>query len=252
MLSIAVLALAAVAGSAHDCTSTAVCNHVGSAALSAGQFDAARQAFERQIDFAETALIGAADDADVERLIAARQIALNNAALTAIRAGDCLRARAWLEVADSGHKATQANRRQLLQRCAESLDARSQTGEFWQYAGHGAWNAISIRPTGDESLRLDAFWMRVGRGPLQEYGPAALGEMEQVYLQVEGDAAQGPFEGNDPAIDCQLQLRYLPDGLEVTHTDSEQCRTGGAGALLQGRYWYVGDAAPLDESDGDL
>ena len=252
MLSIAVLALAAVAGSTHDCTSTAVCNRVGSAALSAGQLDAARQAFERQVDFADTALIGAADDADVERLIAARQIALNNAALTALRAGECLQARAWLEVADAEHKATQANRRQLLQRCAGALDAHSQTGEFWQYAGHGAWNSISIRPTGDESLRLDAFWMRVGRGPLHAFGPAALGELERVHLQVEGEAAQGPFEGNDPALDCQLQLRYLPDGLEVTHTDSEQCRTGGAGAVLQGRYWYVGDAAPLEEDRGGL
>jgi hypothetical protein len=251
MSSIALLALAAVAGSASDCASTAACNRVGSEALSAGQFDAARQAFERQIDFAETALKDAGEGANAERLAAARQIALNNAGLAALRAGDCLRARAWLEVADAGHKATQANRRQLQQRCAQAFAGGPQTGEFWQYAGHGAWNSISIRSTGDETLRLDAFWMRIGRGPLQEYGPAAMGELEQVYLQVEGNAARGPFEGNDPDVECQLQLRYLPDGLEVSHTDDEHCRTGGAGAVLQGRFWHVGDAAPLSE-DEDL
>lgn len=251
MPSIAALALVVLASSTSDCASTAACNRVGSEALSAGQFDVARQAFERQIDFADTALKNADDGVDAERLVAARQIALNNAGLAALRAGECLRARAWLEVADAGHKATQANRRQLLQRCAQAFAGSPQTGEFWQYVGHGAWNSISIRPTGDETLRLDAFWMRVGRGPLQEYGPAALGELKQVYLQVEGDAAQGPFEGNEPGVDCQLRLRYLPDGLEVSHTDNEHCRNGGAGAVLQGRYWHVGDAPPQSE-DEDL
>lgn len=93
-----------------------------------------------------------------------------NAALTEL----CLRAHAWLQAADPRHRATIANLRQLQQRCDADLYEIVHTGEFWQYTGHGAWNSISIRQAGNESLRIDAFWMRIGRVPVQDYGPAAM------------------------------------------------------------------------------
>lgn len=243
------LAILLLAGAEPSCDSAAQCNRLGTEALQAGRHDDAMRLFERQVDYAETALKEADADADTGRLRHAREIAMNNAALTQLRAGDCLRARTWLEAADAAHKATQANRRQLDERCAGRLDGAERTGEFRQYAGHGAWNTLSIRPTGDETLRLDASWLRIGRGPLQEWGAAAIGEMEQVYLHVGESSARGLFAGNDPAVECHLLVAYLPGGIEVEHTDSPDCRLGGAGAELAGRYWRVGEEHPLAEDE---
>lgn len=246
MLAITLL-LSALAVTSIDCESVSACNRLGTDALKAGEFDSARALFAQQIDRAQTAVRASEDEPDRARASAALQIALNNAALAELRAGDCLRARAWLEVADADHRATQANRRQLQQRCADGLDSRVHTGEFWQYAGHGAWNSISIRETGDETLRLDAFWMRVGRGPLQDYGPAAMGELTQVFLHVDGDRATGNFEANEDAVECLLQVQWSAGGLQVQHSDTQACYTGGAGAVLSGHFWHVGAPAELPD-----
>lgn len=242
-----VLAFALLAGSESDCASAAACNALGSKALQAGDIKRAQQIFALQVDYAETAQKLAEVDADLTRLAHAREIAVNNAALAALRAGDCPRARAWLEAADPAHKATAANRRQLDARCAGQLDGLQHTGEFWQYAGHGVWNTVSIRPTGDETLRLDAFWMRIGRGPLNEWGPAAFGNLEQVYLHVDGQRARGEFEGIDPEAGCEVRVTWAPGGLDIEHTALDECRLGGAGADLHGRYWRVGEESPLPE-----
>jgi hypothetical protein len=247
MPTLASLALLLLAGAEPSCSSVAQCNRLGSEELRAGRHDAALRLFEIQIDLAETALKAVSADADAGQLAHAREIAINNAGLAQLRAGDCLRARAWLEAADADHSATQANRRQLEKRCAGQLTGSEHTGQFWQYAGHGAWNSLSIRPTGDETLRLDASWLRVGRGPLAEWGAAAIGELDQVYLHVEGREARGVFAGNDPDSECQLHVRYVTGGIELEHTAKAECSVGGAGATLGGRYWRVGEEAPLAE-----
>lgn len=228
-----------------ECTSVAGCNRIGTEALQQGRIEAARDAFVQQIDHAETALKLADTVAERQRLAHALQIALNNAALAALSAGDCRMARAWLQVADTEHKATRANDRARRQRCGESSDPVEMLGEFLQYAGHGAWNSVSIRETGDETLRLDAFWMRIGRGPLSEWGPAAIGDLSEVYLHVDGLQARGGYAGLAPEVDCEVQIRFVPAGLEIVHTAASECRMGGAGAELQGHYWRVGEVRPL-------
>jgi len=246
MLSSLVLAASLNAGAELPaCSSVAQCNRLGSDALRGGQHEVAMRYFEQQIDLAETALKQASDD-DQSRLQHAREIAVNNAALAALGVGECQRARAWLEAADTTHKASIANRKALLARCAGKLDAIEHTGEFRQYVGHGAWNTISVRATGDETLQFSAFWMRIGQGPLQTLGAAAIGDIEQAYLHVEGDRGRGRFAGIDPDVTCELQVQWLAGALEVSHTADAACRLGGAGAELHGRYWRVGDVVEVD------
>ncbi len=240
------LATSAVA----DCASAAACNRDGTAAYQAGDFAAAAERFDRQIDFAETDLDAASETAaePEEALHAARDLALNNAALARIKAGECLKARAYLELARPGTKATLANRRLLETRCGERLaNAAGPLGEYWQYAGHGQWNRLSLRETGDETLRLDAFWMRIARGPIDTYGVAAFGELEQVYLHPRGGGAAGRFDGYEPEPACELEVRFEPQALEVSITPEANCRTGGAGAELHGRYLLVATELPDSE-----
>lgn len=251
MLAFALIVSLPFTASEADCTSASQCNRLGTQALNDGDFARATSLFERQIDFADTAFRDAEGTADAARLESARDIALNNAGLTALRAGDCLMARAWLDIADSQHTATQANRRQLDARCPGPAPNFERTGEFRQYVGHGAWNTVSIRPTGDETLLLDAFWMRVGRGPLSEYGPAAFGTLDEIALRVDGGGAKGVFHGNDPTVGCELTVTYGMRTIDVQVTDRPDCQIGGASAWLGGRFLRTGEpAAELDDDQG--
>jgi len=226
-----------------DCDSTARCNRMGAESYQKGDYAAALQHFQRQIDYAETAMERAEADADSAALQAARDMALNNAALALMKAGDCLKSRAYLDLARAEARATAANRRQLDARCAEAFSASATTGEYWQYAGHGLWNRIEVRPTGDETLTFDAWWMRTGMGPMDEFGIKAFGEMEQIYLHPDRDenpsAASGRFDGFDPDVECRIELRFLGQAVEVAVTADQSCHTGGAGAVLHGRYVLV-------------
>lgn len=249
MLALALIFTLPLASGESDCTSTADCNRLGTEALKAGDFARANGLFEQQIDFAETALKDANDTSDTPRLESAREIAVNNAALNAMRAGNCAMAQAWLDVADGDHKATRANRRQLDARCPAPPSRFEHTGEFRQYAGHGAWNTVSIRPTGDETLELDAFWMRAGRGPLNDYGPAAFGTLERIALHVDGVIARGAFDGNDPAIECQVTVTYTGQTIDLQVTDQAMCQVGGANTWLGGAFLRTGEPAP--RTDGE-
>jgi hypothetical protein len=233
-----------LAGDEASCDTVAQCNRLGSEALQQGRFAAATALFEAQVDYAETAWNQAEASADDSKLAHAREIAVNNAALAALKSGDCLRARAWLEAADAGHQATLANRKPLAERCAGKLDVVAHTGEFWQYAGHGAWNSITLRETGDETLQFSAFWMRVGAGPIREYGPAAIGDIEQAFIHVDGQHGRGQFDGYDEGVTCELRIVWVPGGLEIQHSNVPECHIGGAGAELVGKYWRVGEPGP--------
>lgn len=233
-----------------QCDSAAACNRNGSAAYQAGDFASAAERFDRQIDFAETELDAASEmeDSPDDSLLAARDLALNNTVLARIKAGECLKARAFLDLARPEAKATLANRRALEKRCGEMLaNVSGPLGEYWQYAGHGQWNRLSLRETGDETLRLDAFWMRIARGPVDTYGLAAFGELQQVYLHPRDGGATGRFDGYEAEPGCELAVRFEPQALEVSITPEANCRTGGAGAELHGRYVLVATELPDSE-----
>lgn len=242
------------AAQAADCASAAQCNRVGSDAYAQGRHADATASFLRQLDFAETAQREAGDDADPEPLERARDIALNNLALAALKSGECGKARAWLDLARADARASIANRRAIDAGCpaiaapADPIEAA--IGEYWQYAGHGAWNRIALHPTGDETLRVEAFWQRIARGPLDVYGLAAFGELEGAYVHVDTAGAHGVFAGLDPAVECTLRLTFVEGGLEVTVEGGDDCHTGGAGAYLGGPYRKVDDRVEAG-ADGD-
>lgn len=236
-----VLALAvAPAADAATCTSTVQCNRLGSEAYQGGRSAEAALLFDRQIDYAETA-IREANAAAEEALFRARDLALNNAALARLHGGECGKARAYLGLARADARATQANARRIAKACADRPEPESDdplVGEYWQYAGHGLWNRISLRPTGDETLVLDAFWQRVGRGPLDLYGLAAMGGLEDVAVFTEAGRGSGRFDGLDGSP-CSLVLQLAEEAMEVTVESRPECQTGGAGALLGGRFQQV-------------
>ena len=237
----------ALAGADADCSSVSECNREGTAAYQSKDSAAASAHFARQIDFAETELAdttaGADGDGDRDRAAgaanAARNLAINNAALAELQAGECRKASAFLGLADAGSRATLANLRQWQKRCSDVAIPDGPIGDYWQYAGHGAWNKITLRPTGDETLSLDAFWMRISRGPLDFYGLAAFGELRDVAVFVDGARASGRYEGVSAEAECSVSFELSDESLEVRTSQQAECEVGGAGALLRGRYQRV-------------
>jgi hypothetical protein len=242
--SLLVLGLAA----ATDCDSVSSCNRLGTSAYEAGDYLRAVEHFDRQIDYAETAFQHSVEEPDGQSLQAARDLALNNAALAYLKAGKCLKSRAYLDQARADARATMANQRQLAARCGDEMASSASTGVYWQYAGHGLWNRVQIAPTGDETLRLDAFWMRTGMGPMDHYGIKAFGELQQVALHVDGAIARGEFDGHDENTPCKLGLRFLGQAIDIGAMADPDCQIGGAGALLEGRYMLVSTAI-IDAED---
>lgn len=224
-----------------SCDSVARCNAIGTAAYQAGRYTAAATAFDRQIDYAETAI----ERVENENLPAGdslahdREIALNNAALARIGAGECLQARTLLKLADPGHRATRANTALLERRCATGLRADSRTGDYWQYARHSFFSTLTLHPGKPGELLLDAYWVRTGRGPMDEYGPAAVGSLEQLSLDLDGDVASGLYNGLEDDQLCELKLHFVGQAVEIDYQKESGCNTGGFGAVLGGRYELV-------------
>lgn len=222
------------------CDSVALCNERGTAAYQSGRMADAQRAFERQIDYADSAIedleqAGQPVPAGHQN---ARQLALNNAALAYLKEGACLKARAFLRLADASHRATQTNLRQLQRKCGAQLEADSQTGDYWQYAGHGAFSTLTLRPGADGGLLLDANWLRITRGPIDSTGAIAFGGFEQLPLSPNGQRATGSYAGSE-GIRCEIVLAFVGQAIEITGSENDDCNQWGAGGQLSGRYILV-------------
>ena len=160
------------------CTDAVSCNGVGTAAYQAGRSAEALEAFVRQLGFAE--------DADDSK---AQELALNNLMLASLKAGQNGMARAWMQRALRAGFEGEATRFNLA-KVAAAVDyaalQASAEGRYLRYAGQGGWSVIEVRRQGD-GYRLQFYPIRVGRGPLDDYGPAAIGELSG---RLEG---QGPY-----------------------------------------------------------
>ena len=235
------------------CASLAECNSRGTADYKAGRYAAAAQSFERQVDYADTAIeLLSFDDKEAgPKEIAARELALNNVVLAYLRNGECLKARAFINLADAAGKATQVNRAQLDKTCAQQLKADSQTGDYWQYVGHGSWNNVTLNKGANGDLILDAFWMRISRGPMDDYGPAAFGSLAEVSMEVKGKTASGLYDGYEDDKLCELKLKFAGQAIEIDGQTEEACNIGGAGAYLGGRYELVSTTPSPPEKKED-
>jgi hypothetical protein len=230
---------------ASACGSEKQCNDMGSAAYKKADYAAAMAAFTRQIDFAEVTT-PAEDDVN----------ALNNAALAQWKQGQCLLAMQYLRVANSLNvesKATAFNRQMLAKACAPAILEKAIAGEYWQYAGAGEWNKITIAPNtegGKGEYRVDASALYVTRAPLAQ-NPGA--------FNVGGLQALGSFGGspkathshnvllgryaNEDNVLCSLQINVLAksqiEPILPSLSAHPECAIGGNNVSLGGRYYQV-------------
>lgn len=215
------------ASAAEECSGAAQCNQVGTAAYQAGQYAPAIEAFERQLRRVEND-----DEAGLE-------LALNNLMLANLRAGDSGMARAWLGVALDSNLSGSATRHNLI-KVAQAVDYQalgaSPVGRYLRYAGQAVWSELQISEIAGGGYLASFAPLRAG-GRLEEYGPAAIGELSGVLL---GDTVQMRLQDTELNAGCAVQLLREGIQLRVLEVFGEGCQDyGGMGISVAGEYIKV-------------
>jgi hypothetical protein len=241
----ALLALSAFAGAhAQTCAGAKACNDAGTAAYKAAKYTAATELFTRQIDFAESS----GNDT------AGELVGYNNAALAAWKQGQCLVALQYIRLAENsgGSKATTFNKQSISKACQAQINESAIAGEYWQYAGSGQWNQLSISPAakggGEYVVTADVIY--ITRAPLASNPGAmnvgslrAMGRFGTGYASnsFSNDVFLGTF-ATESAKDCAIQINMAKNSLEVITPNAEkrpECAIGGLNVSLGGNYYQV-------------
>lgn len=225
LLLLTLLALPALAE--ESCATAAQCNQAGTAAYQAGRFDEAIEAFERQLRRVER------DD------VVGLELALNNLMLANLRAGDAGKARAWLELALDSNLSGSATRHNLA-KVTQALDysalSASPVGRYLRYSGQAVWSELQISEDGRGAYLASFAPLRAG-GRVEEYGPAAIGELAGTLV---GDEVQMGLEDAGLGSDCAVQLLREGIHMQVLEVFADGCQDyGGMGISVGGRYIKV-------------
>lgn len=210
------------------CSTVSQCNQMGSAAYQNGQYAQAIEAFERQLRGAEIA-----EDSTQ------RELALNNLMLASFKAGQPGMARAWLEVALAADMAGPATRHNLAKVGSVDLQALAAVpeGRYLRYAGQAAWSTLAISRAADGSYHAEFSPIRAGRGTLEEWGPAAIGDLSGA---LQGSAGYFSLHSAELGKGCAVDLLHDGLHLRVLEVFAEGCQDyGGANISVGGRYYKV-------------
>ncbi|MGY3945229.1 tetratricopeptide repeat protein [Aeromonas tecta] len=158
------------------------------------EYDKARKYFIEQVSLSE-----GCNHAFEKPDKAAIVTAYNNVALSYIKEGDSLKARAWLSLAPNDKKSK--FNYGLLENIPVT-NGGNIVGTYWQYAGLGGWNVASVEKQGnnyDVSLSLLYFGLRG-----MAYGPN-IGDISQV-VAVKNDV--GIIKLKSEEGNCEISMRF--------------------------------------------
>lgn len=187
----------------------------------------ARELYEQQAAWSESCQL---DDARIAT-------AYNNVALTYIREGDYLKARAWLQLMPDDSKSV--HNLGLIEDKLPAVLAgvsASAEGEYWQYAGKSLWNVIRIGREG-RGHRLDFEGYYPGLMAMY-YGPN-IGEFSASLDLSSGHARYSMAEGEDGDLDCVYDFSAGKDALLVSRLSGSWCGFGH-NVSAEGKYVKVG------------
>jgi len=176
------------------------------------QYAKAREQYERQVGWSESCQLN-------EDKIA---MAYNNVALTHVREGHYLKARAWLNILPRDKKSI-FNFSKFsgdIKNSVEKLSAKSDA-QYWQYAGASLWNTIIVKPQG-EKYKFDFQGYYAGLMAMY-YGPN-VGEFSTV-LKVDNGKAQYAMSGDDEG-NCVYDFDIEKDLMTVKRTAGNWCGFG--------------------------
>ncbi|AEX50768.1 tetratricopeptide repeat protein [Rahnella aquatilis] len=187
-----------------DCVKAGIYAAAGKVAYQQGDMGKARDIFRNQVAWSEFCH-------KPQDQIAT---AYNNIALTYIKQGDYLKAKAWLMLAPADKK-SQYNLSQMQPKLAALPPAESPAGIYWQYAGFGSWNILEVKAE-EAQFKIDFSGLYMGQMSLY-YGPN-MGEFSVVTAIKDNHAIY--HETDDAAVaggECSVDMNFTPQSVKL-HT----------------------------------
>lgn len=170
----------------------------GQKAYQSADYDKARDAFMSQVGWSESCQLSRG----------ALATAYNNVALTYIKQKDFLKARAWLLI-DEHDKKSQYNLGLIKTELNNLYKNNSPAGEYWQYAGKGAWNTISVVPK-DRQYQISFSGLYMGMMAMY-YGPN-MGEFATLSPIKDGKAV---YQDQEYGNGCLIEMRFKADHVDL-------------------------------------
>lgn len=215
-----------------DCKKITSYAQAGQKAYNAGHYAKARTSFETQAAWSHACRIWFYDtqpQGDQKGFsISASAVATadNNVALTYIQQKDYLKARAWLMI-NPDDKKSQYNLNLIKPELAKldmSARAKNPAGEYWQYAGNGAWNMVEVKQK-DNQYEISFSGLYMGMMSMY-YGPN-MGEFTTISPIKNGRAVwkESETEGMATGEGCTVEMRFKPNNVTLETTQG-QCGFG--------------------------
>jgi hypothetical protein len=187
-----------------DCVKAGIYASAGKVAYSQGDMGKAREIFRNQVAWSEFCH-------KPQDQIAT---AYNNIALTYIKQGDLLKAKAWLMLAPADKK-SQYNLSLIQPKLDAMPPSQNPAGLYWQYAGFGSWNLLEVKAE-EAQFKIDFSGLYMGQMSLY-YGPnigefsvvTAIKDNHAVYHETD-DASAGGGE-------CSVEMNFAPQSVNL-HT----------------------------------
>ena len=233
LLALAALAGAATAADAPSCGSTTQCNALGGKAYRAKDYARAAALYEQQVGWAEQESSDCESEQEDHPKLMCTGVgaeAYNNAALAWLRAGEPLKAKAWLGLAPAAPSTTY-NKGLTEAALASFKMPASPVGEYWQYAGFGLWNTVIVTPKGKKfEVKFSGFYFY--RNGLR-FGP----NMGDISARVSIVDRHGVMRGNSDWPTCKMDMKFSDDGLDLDGGGDGTGECGfGAGVRADGHF----------------
>lgn len=215
---------------AADCAKIKEYAKQGEQLYKAKKYPQAREAFIQQAAWQEQCDVGDQDFHDD-----LQATAFNNVALTLMREGDYRKAQAWLSIMPENKKSVY-NLALIKEKLAALPKPTSAAGEYWQYAGRGEWEVLTLKPADKESWQAD--WSGLYFGMMGLYYGPNIGEFSQKVSLNEGKGVIHLRE--EDIADCKISLSLASDLQKITLQTDDAMNCGfGHNVSADGTYLRV-------------
>lgn len=206
-----------------DCQKITRYAQAGQKAYHAGNYSKARTYFEDQATWSHACrVLFQGEQTGFSISDSAVATADNNVALTYIKQKNYLKARAWLMI-NPDDKKSQYNIDLIKNKLAKldtSNQSKSPVGEYWQYAGNGAWNVVGVKQKGTQyQISFSGLYM----GMMSMYYGPNMGEFTTLSPIKNGRAIwkESETEGLAAGEGCTVTMAFKPERVTLTTTQGE-------------------------------
>lgn len=229
-----------------DCKKISSYAQAGQKAYNAGHYTQARAFFEDQAAWSHSCQVLFQDEQGFSISDSVVATADNNVALTYIKQKDYLKARAWLMI-NPDDKKSQYNLNLIKNELAQLATPKSPVGEYWRYAGNGAWNVLGVSQKGKQ---YEISYAGLYMGIMSMYYGPNMGQFTTLSPIKNGIAVwkESADNGIPTGNGCTVVMNFKANSVSLKTTQGEcgfghNVRAGGEYLRVSDEYQDWVDAA---------